>query len=222
MDQYGTGGLYELKREPNDLSHIRGTLAQQKLIQRVEILKTSLRERPPPEEPPFINASEDELSRYRVLIKTELGEIEIAFNERDATEHVRQFLTFAQLGLYDGTPFHRVVPGFVIQGGSISMREEPPAAKYVHLIKNLVPEFSAKRKHLRGAVSMARGPELNSAVDSFFIVLEDQPRLDGQYTVFGRVVQGMDVVDMIALQPLAGERLVKPLKMKLEVVKVKE
>ena len=192
--------------------------ASQLITQRVEVSRTYLRNTPPPEKLPFADASRDELGAHRVIVKTDFGEIEIAVFAAEAPRHVRQFLTFTQLGLYNGTPIHRVVPSFVIQGGSINMRTSPIPEKYGSLLKKLQPEFN-RHKHLRGAVSMARGSEPDSAMDSFFICLEDQPPLDGRYTVFGEVVRGLDVIDLISLQPLAGETPVKRLPITMEVIR---
>jgi cyclophilin family peptidyl-prolyl cis-trans isomerase len=189
---------------------------EQKLIERVE-MKARLRDRPPPEVIPFIDTSEEELADYRAVIATELGEIEIRFFPAEAPEHVRQFLRFAKLGLYDGTTFHRVVPGFVLQGGMLGTREAPPPAKYQDWLRNLQPEFS-ERRHVRGTVSMARGDEPDSGMDSFFIVLEEQPHLDGVYTAFGEVTRGMETVDAIVAQSLEGETPSHPVRVRIAVV----
>jgi peptidyl-prolyl cis-trans isomerase B (cyclophilin B) len=100
---------------------------------------------------------------------------------------------------------HRVAPGFVIQAGDLNTRTEPypaPAREYVVPIE---AEINSRR-HTRGIVSLARGDALSSGLTSFFIVLEDQPSLDGVYTVFGEVVRGMDTVDRIGSVPTEGER----------------
>src|SRR5262249_42875663 len=111
----------------------------------------------------------------------------------------------ASLGAYDKTAFHRIAPGFVIQAGDLNTRKEPvpPAAqKFVTNIKAEINDV----KHTAGIVSMARGDAIDSALTSFFIVLGDQPALDGTYTVFGKVIEGMDVVEKIAAVPTDGER----------------
>lgn len=189
------------------------TDSERRLRDRVEITRSYLRERPPPEPAPFADTPAAELARYRVAITTDLGEFEIALFPDVAPEHVRQFLRFAELGIYQGTPFHRVIPGFVIQGGLADQRKPPLPQKLWKHLKPLKAEFSG-RKHLRGTVSMARGDDPDSAMDSFFIVLEPNPHLDGKYTVFGEVVRGMETVDGISQVPTRGETPIIPIEIK--------
>jgi len=192
---------------------------QLRLLQRVEILRTGERERPAAEVIPFADSSVDELARYRVRFRTDLGEIEIGFYPQKAPEHVRRFLQYSVLGLYEGTIYHRVVPGFVIQGGSFYSRKPPVPDRYGGLTKPLKAEFSDE-EHVRGIVSMARGDNPDSAIDSFFIVLEAQPALDEKYTVFGYVTKGIDSVDGISQVPVRGEEPIFPIK--IEEVQVVE
>lgn len=193
---------------------------QQRVKERLEITATYERDPPPPEVIPFLNTSAQELVRYHAVIKTNLGEIELAFFPDLAPEHVRQFLRFAQLGLYDGTTFHRVVEGFVIQGGSLASRKQPVPEKYRPWVKMLKAEFS-DRQHVKGILSMARGEEVDSGLDSFFIVLGPQPGLDGEYTVFGEVVSGLDTVEGIAGVPVQGESPLMPVTIEaIEVIEV--
>ncbi len=187
------------------------TDSEQRLLERVEIQETFLRKRPPPEELPFSNTPIEELERYRVLLRTNLGELELSFFPASAPEHVRQFLRFAELGIYEGTTFHRVVPGFVIQGGSAGSRTPPLPQKLARHLKPLKAEFN-QRKHLPGIVSMARSDDPDSAVDSFFIVLAANPNLDGKYTVFGQVTRGMEVVEGIGQVPTRGETPIVPVR----------
>ncbi len=136
---------------------------------------------------------------------TSKGDIAIEMLPGKAPNHVRHFLRLASLGAYDKTAFHRVASGFVIQAGDLNTRSEPvpqSAQKYVEKIRAEINDV----KHTAGIVSMARGDEIDSALTSFFIVLSDQPALDGTYTVFGRVVEGMDVVEKIAAVPVDNER----------------
>ena len=165
---------------------------------------------PPRARVPFADTPADQLANYTVVLGTELGEIEIGFFPEDAPEHVRQFLRFSELGLYTGTRFHRVVPDFVIQGGSIRTRKEPVSREHARHVRPLQPEFN-KRKHVRGIVSMARGEDPASGVDSFFIVLAPTPALDESYTVFGQVVQGIETVDGISQIPTRGETPIVPI-----------
>ena len=129
-----------------------------------------------------------------------------------APEHVRAFLRLASAGVLDGTTFHRVVKGFVVQTGFLSTRG-PLTEKQQKLVRPLQPEFNETR-HTRGIVSMARGDEPASATTSFFIVTGDASSLDGKYTVFGRVVDGMAVVDAIEQTPVQGDAPVSRIELK--------
>jgi cyclophilin family peptidyl-prolyl cis-trans isomerase len=133
-------------------------------------------------------------------ITTNFGNIELEFYPQDAPKTVENFKQLANRGFYDGLIFHRIVPGFVIQGGDPNTREVNNKNKWGTGGPgwNIKAEFN-KNKHSRGAVSMARSQDPHSAGSQFFIVLKDSNFLDGQYTVFGRVVSGMEnVVDKIA------------------------
>lgn len=163
---------------------------------RVVIRKVTIREKPAPIPEPFVSASIEEMARQRVVLETSVGNIIIEMFPDRAPNHVRQFLRLAASGVYEGTSFHRVVPGFVIQGGYLATRTEPLDERQQGYVHTLEPEFNAT-KHERGILSMARGAEPASATTSFFIVLAPADSLDGKYTAFGRVVAGMDVVEKI-------------------------
>ena len=120
-----------------------------------------------------------------------------------APGHVRNFLRLAQSGVFDGTAFHRVVRGFVVQTGSLGSRG-PLTEKQQKFVRTLPPEFN-DTKHVKGILSMARGDDPASASTSFFIVTGDASSLDGKYTAFGRVVDGMAAVDAIEQAPVNGE-----------------
>jgi peptidyl-prolyl cis-trans isomerase B (cyclophilin B) len=172
---------------------------------RIEIRNITIRPRPTPAPPPFTTETVEELSQYRVVMETSKGNIVIGMFPDKAPNHVRHFLQLTSLGAYDKTAFHRIAPGFVIQAGDLNTRTEPvsqAAQKYVVKIRAEINDV----KHTAGIVSMARGAEIDSALTSFFIVLADQPPLDGTYTVFGRVIEGMDVVAKIAAVPEENER----------------
>jgi peptidyl-prolyl cis-trans isomerase B (cyclophilin B) len=173
-------------------------------VERVAIRRVTIRDTPPPEPEAFSTESAGELASYRVVLTTSRGPITIEFLPDRAPGHVRQFLRLAQAGVYDGLAFHRVVPGFVIQTGSLTTREQPLTDRQKKLIVNLPPEFNDTR-HERGVVSMARGDDPGSATTSFFICTAASTALDGQYTAFGRVVEGMDVVAAIEKAPRTGE-----------------
>ena len=184
--------------------------------ERVEIRHVTIRDTPPPVPEPFVSATVAEMASRRAVLETPLGSITVEFFPDRAPNHVRQFLRLAQAGVYDGTAFHRVVKGFVIQGGFMPTRREPPDEKQEAYIRTLQPEFN-DTPHDRGTLSMARGDDPASATSSFFIVLARTPALDGRYTVFGRVIAGLDVVEKIEAQPVNGETPVT----RIEVSRVK-
>jgi len=170
-------------------------------VDRVEIKHVTIRDTPPE---PFLTDTAAQLASHRAVLDTSAGPITIEFLVDRAPETVRQFLRLSAAGVYNGTAFHRVVPGFVIQTGALSSRLSPLNEKQQALAHNLKPEFSDV-KHVKGIVSMARGDAPDSATTSFFICTGTSPVLDGQYTVFGRVVDGMSVVDAIEAAPRTGE-----------------
>jgi peptidyl-prolyl cis-trans isomerase B (cyclophilin B) len=178
--------------------------ANGKLTTRIAITTASVRDTPPPTAAPFAETAVEELAQYRATISTTMGDIVIGFAPDVALGHVRNFLRLAQLGVYDGSGFHRVVPKFAVQAGDLSSRPAPLTQvqrKHVGTVKG---EFNPL-KHEAGIVSMARGDDPDSASTSFFICTAASPSLDGKYTAFGRVLQGMDVVAAIEQAPLDGE-----------------
>jgi peptidyl-prolyl cis-trans isomerase B (cyclophilin B) len=186
--------------------------------ERIEIVSVEIRETPPPEPEPFSAETPETLASYRAVLDTSLGPITIEFMPGKAPEHVRAFLRLASAGVLDGTTFHRVVKGFVVQTGFLSTRG-PLTEKQQKLARPLQPEFN-DTKHTRGIVSMARGDDPASATTSFFIVTGDASSLDGKYTVFGRVVDGMSVVDAIEQTPVQGDAPVSRIELKqVRVVK---
>lgn len=172
--------------------------------ERVVITKVTIRDRPAPMPPPFTTESAAELSKYHATIQTTLGDITVEFFPDRAPEHVRNFLRLAQTGVYETMSFHRVVKGFVIQGGFQPTRREPLDEKQESMIRTLQPEFSST-PHEKGILSMARTSGPASASTSFFIVTARASALDNQYSVFGRVIDGMDVVEKIEATPVNGE-----------------
>lgn len=135
------------------------------------------------------------------VIETTMGTIEFTFFENKAPGHVKNFKDLANKGFYDGTIFHRVIPGFMIQGGDPNSKSEDRSRHgtggpgY-----NIKAEFN-DTPHERGIVSMARSGHPDSAGSQFFIVVKDANFLDGQYTAFGKVTKGMDVADKIVNAP---------------------
>jgi cyclophilin family peptidyl-prolyl cis-trans isomerase len=146
------------------------------------------------------------------VIETEAGTIVIEFFPGDAPNHVKNWKELARSGFYDGTTFHRTVPGFMIQGGDILSKDDNPYNDGAgNPGYNLDAELN-DRHHVRGTVSMARGQTINSAGSQFFICLDNLTRLDRQFTVFGEVVEGMDTVDAIVSRPLNPENIERPLR----------
>ncbi len=172
----------------------------------------TIRDTPPPEPEPFATESPADLAKYRAALETSAGSITVEFFADKAPEHVRNFLRLASAGVFDGTAFHRVVRGFVIQTGALTSRG-PLTEKQQKLVRSLQPEFN-DTKHVKGILSMARGDDPASASTSFFIVTGDAPSLDGKYTVFGRVVEGMAVVEAIEQSPVSGEAPVQRIDLK--------
>lgn len=135
------------------------------------------------------------------VMETSKGTIVLEFYSEDAPNHVASFIELAEQGFYDGLKFHRVIPGFVAQGGdpitrdltSDQVRQGAPGVGTGGPGWNLKAEFNS-RKHETGTLAMARSQHPDSAGSQFYICLAPQPSLDGQYTVFGRVTEGMDVV----------------------------
>ena len=173
---------------------------------------STIRDTPPPEPEPFSSETAAELGRYRAVLETSSGPITVEFFPDKAPAHVRSFLRIASAGVLDGTTVHRVVPGFVIQTGWLPTRG-PLTDKQQKLVRPLQPEFN-DTKHVRGILSMARGDDPASATTSFFIVTGDSSSLDGKYTAFGRVVDGMAVVEAIEKAPLNGEAPVSRIELK--------
>jgi len=149
------------------------------------------------------------------VISTQFGDIVLEFFDDIAPKHVESFKLHTQNGYYNGTTFHRVIPGFMIQGGDPLTKSEDRsrhgtggnAAKYFGIGTeseesswDLPAEFSAT-PHARGILSMARSNNPDSGGSQFFICVADARFLDNQYTVFGKVVSGMDVVDAIVSAP---------------------
>ena len=133
-----------------------------------------------------------------VNIETNHGNISFNLLPELAPETVRSFVKLANDGFYDGTLFHRVIPGFMIQGGDPNTKDPNKKSQWGMGGPgfNVKAEFSS-RSHLRGIVSMARAQDPDSAGSQFFIVTSDSAFLDRQYTVFGQVKEGMDVADKI-------------------------
>ena len=153
------------------------------------------------------------------IVETSLGEIELAFFPDKAPGHVENFLKLAREGFYDGCTFHRVIPGFMIQGGDPNSRE---ADRSRHGTGGPGYQIDAEfndTSHARGVLSMARSADPNSAGSQFFVVVADSTFLDGQYTAFGEVVQGIEIADQIVNSERDGnDNPLERVEMKVRVV----
>jgi peptidyl-prolyl cis-trans isomerase B (cyclophilin B) len=163
----------------------------------------------------FMKMPAADLSKYHVVLETNQGNLEVEFWPEDAPNHVRNFLDLAYTGFYDGTTFHRVIPGFMIQGG------DPTGTGTGDGKRRLKAEFN-KRKHEAGVLSMARSSSPDSASCQFFVMHARSPHLDGQYSAFGKLVSGLDVVEKIVnVKRNASDKPNEPQKiLKARVVKV--
>ena len=136
------------------------------------------------------------------VIKTTEGEMTLQFWTGAAPNTIENFKKLARQGFYDGTIFHRIIKGFMIQGGDPNSKDPAKENRYGeggpgYQIK---AEFN-QHKHERGVISMARGPDPDSAGSQFFICLAPAPRLDGKYTTFGKLIKGDDVLEKIGNTP---------------------
>ncbi len=134
-----------------------------------------------------------------VVINTSQGAITVELYSDKAPKSVENFMTYVKSGFYSGTIFHRVIKGFMIQGGGMTADMQPKPTK-----PPVVNESSNGLQNLRGTIAMARKPDPNSATSQFFINTVDNQRLAG-YTVFGKVIDGMDVVDKIESVPTGNK-----------------
>ena len=161
------------------------------------------------------NKVESKPSKEVGIISTQFGDMVVEFYERAAPKHVESFKLHAKSGYYNGTIFHRVIPGFMIQGGDLNTKGENKsiygqgghAAKFYGIGKEDNPstwdipaEFN-DIKHTLGILSMARTSDPNSAGSQFFICAGDASHLDAQYTVFGKVIEGLGIIDKIVNMP---------------------
>jgi len=150
------------------------------------------------------NFTEEEVKKMietRATIETKFGNIEVRFFPEVAPNHANNFIELAKKGFYDGTVFHRVIPEFMIQGGDPNSKNPDRSTHGMGGPGYTVKAEFNDRPHRRGTLSMARAAHPDSAGSQFFICVADSSSLDKQYTVFGEVVSGMEVVDKIISQP---------------------
>ena len=148
------------------------------------------------------------------ILETGKGRIVLMFYPEVAPNHVKNFKDLVAKGFYDGTKFHRVIPGFMIQGGDPNTKKDDRSiwgmggpGTHVKAEFNDIP-------HVRGVLSMARSQDPDSAGSQFFIMHANYPSLDHKYSAFGRVVEGLDVVDKIVKVPAEGDQAIDPVEIK--------
>jgi len=150
--------------------------------------------------------AEDQTMETVVILKTNQGDITVRLFAEISPEHAKNFIEHSKSGLYTGTLFHRVIPGMMIQGGDPNSKDDNPGndgmGGYSYLGEGnmLNAEFN-DIPHTRGILSMARSRDVNSAGSQFFVMHAAYPSLNGQYTVFGEVIDGIEVVDFIVNTP---------------------
>lgn len=144
------------------------------------------------------------MSKEIAVIETSLGKIEFEFLEDLAPGHVKNFKDLANDEFYNGTTFHRVIPGFMIQGGDPNTKSDDRSTHGQGGPGRTIKAEFSDEPHDRGIVSMARAQDPDSAGSQFFVVMKDSHFLNGQYTAFGRVISGMDVADKIVDSPRDG------------------
>jgi len=171
---------------------------------------------------PLLDVADDEVA----VIETDLGRLVLEFYPNVAPNHCRNFKRLADNGFYDGTKFHRVVPDFVIQGGDVLSRDADPGNDGTGDPGYTLPAEFSNTPHKRGILSMARkGYSVDTAGSQFFICVGPAHQLNGQYTVFGRVIEGMEVADKIvaAASPHQTDMPANPVVMnKVKVMKRNE
>lgn len=183
--------------------------------------KANARPTPSPEikAEPFDKADVATMAKQCVSLDTDAGMIDLEMFPEHAPESVRNFLNLAATGLFDGTSFSRVVPGFVIQGGNMWSREGGKVTRAIgDRARRTIPDEPSKILHERGIISMARPDEPNQATTDFFILVSAASSLDGKFAAFGRVTKGMDVVDAINKAPVSEEKPEKPVRIKKAAV----
>jgi peptidyl-prolyl cis-trans isomerase B (cyclophilin B) len=158
--------------------------------------------------------TKEEIAKYakaKGTITTAYGTIVVEFYPDRAPLHVKNFITLAEEGFYDGTTFHRVIPGFMIQGG------DPKGTGTGGPGYSIPAEFNST-KHVPGILSMARSRDPNSGGSQFFIMVGTSPQLDGQYSAFGKVVKGQEVAEKIAgVSRNRGDKPLEPVTMEVKI-----
>jgi peptidyl-prolyl cis-trans isomerase B (cyclophilin B) len=167
------------------------------------------------------DATVNDQTRITLAIQVEgesWGDIQLKFFPDLAPNHVKNMMTLARDKFYDGTTFHRVIPGFMIQGGDPNSKDADRSSHGSGGPGHRVNAEFSQHPHTRGTLSMARAQDPNSAGSQFFICVADANFLDGQYTAFGEVVSGMEIVDRIVnLQRDGNDNPLQRVEMKVSV-----
>lgn len=145
----------------------------------------------------FMGAPLEQLGQYLVLMRTTQGAMLFELWPEVAPQHVRNWLDLSASGFYDGVQFHRVSPSFMIQGGCPNTRNDRRDRWGLGVGPRTLPLELSDRLHEQGVLSMARGPELDSASSQFFVITRSSPQLDGSYSAFGKLISGFNVLSKI-------------------------
>ncbi|OFV99771.1 MAG: hypothetical protein A3F68_03065 [Acidobacteria bacterium RIFCSPLOWO2_12_FULL_54_10] len=206
--QPGIDGKYSAFGRVNEGLEVVEKISQQPLdangllSEPVRIVKVAIE---PKKQEPFLNATPEEMRRV-VTLNTTLGTIKVQMEPEWAPENVRNFLKLVATGWYNGTEFHRIAKGFVVQGGTGYTRSSGPKHAADRWVRSVKAELRADVKHVRGVVSMAHGDDPDSATTSFFMMLGESKELDNQYSAFARVVEGIEVLDAFEQEEVEGEK----------------
>jgi cyclophilin family peptidyl-prolyl cis-trans isomerase len=166
------------------------------------------------QEPPLTTAP----AAPEAVIETDQGSFTIRLRPDLAPKHAAYFLKTAKTGGFDGTTFHRIIAGGIIQGGDPLSKDPKRTAEYGRGGLGLLKAEFSELPFTRGVVAAVRRPsDKDSAGSQFFIVLTEQPSLKGQYTIFGEVVSGMEIADKISLTPVQGDRATRRVEMKVRL-----
>lgn len=168
---------------------------------------TTQKKKAAPKKEKKVSSIPRDYAKTLAVLKTSQGDVTIQFFNDKAPGHVKNFVDLSAAGFYDGTLFHRVIPGFMVQGGDPFTKDPAKDALFgtggntdkAGKPLNVKAEFN-DTTHKRGVLSMARASDPDSASSQFFIVVKDSPFLDRQYTVFGEVVKGIEIVDRIVTE----------------------
>jgi len=174
----------------------------------------------PPTQPSSAPPGQSPSAEEFAVIDTKFGRIVIKFLPDLASGHVKNFKKLANDGFYDGTTFHRVIPGFMIQGGDPNSKDDDRTNDGLGGPGYTINAEFSDVTHKRGIVSMARSSDPNSAGSQFFIVVGDSTSLDGQYSIFGEVIEGLEVVDLIVSQSKdSNDNPIEKISMKVSIVR---